>query len=92
MNIFIGSLAFSVKDDRLKEVFEQFGEVTEARVITDKFSGRSKGYGFVDMPDAEAAKKAIETLNGNEIDGRPVVVNEARPREERERPARNYRG
>ena len=83
MNIFIGSLSFGVKDDKLKEVFEKYGEVSSARVLTDKFTGRSKGFGFVEMDDDAAAKKAIEELNGTEIDGRPVVVNEARERTER---------
>ena len=80
MNIFIGSLSFGVKDDKLKEIFEKYGEVSSARVLTDKFTGRSKGFGFVEMDDDAAAKKAIEELNGTEIDGRPVVVNEARER------------
>ena len=82
MNIFIGSLSFGVKDDKLKEIFEKYGEVSSARVLTDKVTGRSKGFGFVEMDDDAAAKKAIEELNGTEIDGRPVVVNEARERTE----------
>ncbi len=79
MNIFIGSLPFSVKDEGLREIFEGYGEVASARVISDKFTGRSKGFGFVEM----AEQKAIEELNGAEISGRPIVVNEAKPREER---------
>ncbi|HOH71259.1 MAG TPA: RNA-binding protein [Paludibacteraceae bacterium] len=83
MNIFIGSLPFAVKDEALKELFATYGEVSSARVVTDKFTGRSKGFGFVEMEDEVAAKKAIAELNGSEIQGRTIVVNEARPREER---------
>ena len=72
MNIFIGSLSFNVKDDELKAAFEKYGEVSSARVLTDKFTGRSKGFGFVDMPDNVAAQKAIDELNGTELDGRVV--------------------
>lgn len=83
MNIFIGSLPFAVKDEALKELFATYGEVSSARVVTDKFTGRSKGFGFVGMEDEVAAKKAIAELNGSEIQGRTIVVNEAKPREER---------
>lgn len=83
MNIFIGSLPFAVKDEALKELFAAYGEVSSARVVTDKFTGRSKGFGFVEMEDEAAAKKAIAELNGSEMQGRTIVVNEARPREER---------
>lgn len=83
MNIFIGSLPFSLHEDELKEFFEEFGEVTSAKIITDKFTGRSKGFGFVEMPDEEAAKKAIEELNGAEVGGRTIVVNKAEERKER---------
>lgn len=89
MNIYIGNLSYGVSDDNLREVFEAFGEVSSAKVITDKFSGRSKGFGFVEMPNASEANSAIEQLDGAEIDGRDVRVNEARPREER--PRRNFR-
>ncbi|MBP8781467.1 MAG: RNA-binding protein [Bacteroidales bacterium] len=82
MNIFVGSLSFNVKDDQLKAAFENFGEVSSARVLTDKFTGRSKGFGFVDMPDNAAAQKAIDALNGTELEGRAMVVNEARERTE----------
>ena len=70
MNIFIGSLPFAVRSEGLKELFEAYGEVTSARVITDKMSGRSKGYGFVEMADDAAANKAIEELNGSDLQGR----------------------
>ncbi len=88
MNIFIGSLSFSVNDEGLAELFQEYGEVSSARVITDRFTGRSRGFGFVEMDDESAATKAIEELNGVEVDGRPIAVSEARPREER--PARSF--
>ncbi len=77
MNIFVGSLPFSLEEAELKGFFEEYGEVASARIITDKFSGRSKGFGFIEMPNAEEAKKAIEELNGAEVDGRTIVVNES---------------
>lgn len=83
MNIFIGSLPYSVKDGDLQGFFEEYGEVSSARIITDKMTGRSKGFGFVEMSDEEAAKKAIEELNGAELEGRTIVVNEAQERTER---------
>ena len=81
--LFIGSLSWNVKDDELKEFFSQIGEVTSASVIIDRDSGRSKGFGFVEMANDEDAKKAMDELNGKELDGRPIVVNEARQREDR---------
>lgn len=83
MNIFVGSLPFRLSEPELREIFEEFGEVSSAKIITDKFSGRSKGFGFVEMPSDEDAKKAIEALNGAEIDGRAIVVNQAEERTER---------
>lgn len=85
MNIFCGSLPFSLEESELRELFEEYGEVTSARIITDRFSGRSKGFGFVEMPDDEAAQKAIEELNEAEINGRSIVVNKAEERKERPR-------
>jgi RNA recognition motif-containing protein len=82
MNIFVGSLPFSLKETELKEFFEEYGEVASVKIITDKFSGRSKGFGFIEMPDEEQAKKAIEELNGAEIDGRAIVVNKAEEKKE----------
>lgn len=90
MNIFVGSLPFSLKEADLKEYFEEYGEVTSVKIIIDKFSGRSKGFGFIEMPDDEKAKKAIEELNGAEIEGRNIVVNKAEERKEGER--RNFGG
>jgi len=85
MNIFIGSLPFSLEETELREYFEEYGEVTSAKIITDKFTGRSKGFGFVEMPDDEAAKKAIDELNGIEVGGRTIVVNKAQERKENRR-------
>ncbi len=91
MNIYVGNLSYGVNDDNLREVFEAYGEVSSAKVITDKYSGRSKGFGFVEMDNDAEANAAIEQLDGAEIDGRAVKVNEARPREERPR-RNNFRG
>ncbi|MDD2796971.1 MAG: RNA-binding protein [Bacteroidales bacterium] len=86
MNIFVANLSFDVNDADLKELFVEYGEITSARVISDKFTGKSKGYGFVEMSDDAAAQKAIDELNQCEFDGKEIAVTEARPREER--PAR----
>ena len=80
MNIFIGSLPFSLEEAELRSIFEEYGEVSSAKIITDKFTGRSKGFGFVEMPDDEVAQKAIEELNGAEVDGRTIVVNKSEER------------
>ena len=85
MNIFVGSLPFSLKESDLKEYFEEDGEVASVKIISDKFSGRSKGFGFIEMPNDDQAKKAIEELNGAEIEGRAIVVNKAEERKEGER-------
>ena len=83
MNIYIGNLAYTVTEDDLRDAFSEFGEVANASIINDKFSGRSKGFGFVEMPKDAEAREAIESLNGKELNGRTVTVNEAKPREER---------
>ncbi len=83
MNIFVAKLNFDTQEDYLREVFEEYGEVTTASVITDKFTGKSKGYAFVEMPNDEEAEKAIAELNDSEIDGRTIVVKKAEPRESR---------
>ena len=80
MNIYVGNLSFDVDDRKLQELFEAHGSVTSARVITDRDSGQSKGFGFVDMPDDAAAQTAIDSLNDQEVGGRALKVNEARPR------------
>ena len=82
MNIFIASLPFKLEESEIKEIFEDYGEVTSARLITDKESGRSKGFGFVEMPNEEEALKAIEDLNGTEIYGRNIAVSKAQEKKE----------
>jgi len=77
MNIFVGSLPFALEESRLKEVFEAYGEVSSVKIIIDKFSGRSKGFGFVEMPDDSLAQKAIDELNGSSVEGRSIVVNKS---------------
>lgn len=81
--LFVGSLPWSVDDNKLKELFSQYGEVLKAEVVKDRETGRSRGFGFVEMADDTAAEEAIKALNGSDLDGRQVVVNVARPREER---------
>ena len=81
MNIYVGNLAYSVTEDDLRESFGSFGELTSVNVITDKFSGQSKGFGFVEMVETEGANAAIEKLNGTDLKGRNLRVNEAKPRE-----------
>ncbi len=82
MRIYVGNLSYQVTDDELRQSFEAFGEVTSATVIMDKFSGQSKGFGFVEMPSKAEAEAAISSLNGKDVKGRPLNVNEARPRPE----------
>ncbi len=81
--LFVGSLAWATTNDSLKDFFSGVGEVVSANVIVDRETNRSKGFGFVEMASDEDAKKAVDELNGKELDGRPIVVNEARPREDR---------
>jgi RNA recognition motif-containing protein len=90
MNIYVGNISYQTDDSRLIELFSEFGEVASARVINDRETGRSKGFGFVEMSDDNAANSAIEALNEKEIDGRTLRVNEARPREERPRRESRY--
>jgi len=83
MNIYVGNLDFKVNEDDLQKVFEEYGTVSSAKIIVDKFSGRSKGYGFVEMENYKEANKAIKDLNGSELENREIVVNEAKPRKTR---------
>ncbi len=83
MNIYVGNLSYQATDDDLRAAFEAFGQVSSAQVIKDKFTGRSRGFGFVEMPSSEEGQKAIDGVNNQEVAGRPVRVNEARPREDR---------
>jgi RNA recognition motif-containing protein len=80
MNIYVGNLDYKVSESDLEEVFGEFGTVSSSKIITDKMSGRSKGFGFVTMEDQDEANKAIEDLNGTELKSREIVVNEARPK------------
>ena len=83
MNIYVGNLPYSTDRDALRDIFAAYGEVSAARIVNDRETGRSKGFGFVEMPDDAQARQAIEALNGSDIGGRKAVVNEARPREAR---------
>lgn len=89
MNIYVGNLAYSVTDNELREAFAAFGEVSRANVIMDRDTGRSKGFGFVEMPDNGQAEAAINGLNEKPLSGRAIRVNEARPREDRPRRPRH---
>src|SRR5215218_6374849 len=90
MNIYVSNLGFNVQDEDLKEFFTPFGEVTSAKIINDRETGRSRGFGFVEMPDDAASKKAIAELNDATVEGRTIKVVEAKPKEDR--PARNNSG
>ena len=85
MNIFVGSLPFSIEEADLRESFEAYGTVDSVKIITDKFTGRSKGFGFVEMSNDEEAQKAIDELNGATVEGRTIVVNKSEPKPEGER-------
>ena len=89
MNIFVGNLSFTATDHDLRQLFDPYGVVDEIRVIMDRDTGRSKGFGFVEMPESAAAAAAIQGLNGKELDGRALTVNEAKPREPRREPSRS---
>src|SRR5687768_13188271 len=86
MNIYVSNLSFKVKDEDLKAFFTPYGEVTSAKVVSDKVTGRSKGFGFVEMPDEAAGKTAIAELDNGAVDGRNIKVIEARPRDDRSKP------
>jgi RNA recognition motif-containing protein len=85
MNIYCGNLPYSIRDAELEEMFSPYGEVTSSRVIIERDTGRSKGFGFVEMAETEDGTNAINELNGKEFEGRQIKVNEAKPREERPR-------
>ncbi|MBK5100448.1 MAG: RNA-binding protein [Desulfobacteraceae bacterium] len=82
MNIYVGNLSYDVTEEELKQAFDAFGQVESAKIIKDNYSGRSKGFGFVEMPDNTEAQSAINDLNGKELKGRTLNINEARPRTE----------
>ena len=83
MNMYVGNLPYSVSEEDLRTVFAEFGEIASVNIITDKISGQSKGFGFVDMPNNSEADKAIKALNGSDLQGRSIKVNQAKPRGER---------
>ena len=85
MDIYVGNLAYKSTDEDLRTLFAQYGEVTSARVVVDRASGRSKGFGFVEMPNEEQAAAAIAALNGHDLDGRPIRVNESQPKPREDR-------
>ena len=88
MNIYVSNLAYSVTDDDLRQLFESYGAVDKVSIITDRDTGQSRGFGFVEMPDSAAAKNAIQGLQGQALGGRTLNVNEAKPREPRREPSR----
>ena len=92
MDIYVGNLAYSTTDEGLRAAFAAYGEVTSARVVTDRINGRSKGFGFVEMPDRAQAQAAIDALNGQPLDGRPVRVNESQPKPRTERRGGGFGG
>ncbi len=83
MNIFVSNLSFDTTDEDLKDFFEEFGKVDSSKIVFDRETRRSRGFGFVEMPDEDEARKAIKSLDGGSVDGRPLKVSEAKPREER---------
>ena len=90
MNIYVGNVSYDLTEKELEELFAEFGSVSAARIITDRQSGRSKGFGFVEMDNKAEGEEAIKQLDGKEMNGRPLKVNEARPREERPRRRQQY--
>ena len=88
MNIFVGNLAFTTTEEELRALFEAYGSVETVRIMTDRDTGRSRGFGFVEMPDDPAGERAIEALNGTSLGGRALTVHEARPRQDRGAPRR----
>jgi cold-inducible RNA-binding protein len=91
MNIFVGNLNWATTEDELEELFAPYGRVDRAEIIRERDTGRSRGFGFVEMPDSTEAQAAIDGLNGASVGGRPLTVNEARPRDERGGPGRESR-
>lgn len=81
MNIFVAQLDYAIQESKLQSLFEEYGEVSSVKIIMDKFTGRSKGFGFIEMPEDGAAQNAIDALNGKEIEGRAIVVKQANPRD-----------
>jgi RNA recognition motif-containing protein len=84
MNIYVGNLSYGMSEDELRDAFGAFGDVSSVKILMDRETGRSRGFGFVEMPNPSEAEKAIAQLNGKDVAGRPLRINEARPREQRE--------
>ena len=89
MNIYVSNIAFSATDEDLRQLFTSYGAVDKVSIITDRYTGQSRGFGFVEMPDSAAAKTAIQGLQGQALGGRTLNVNEAKPREPRREPSRS---
>lgn len=89
MNIFVGNLAYTASEDDVRQLFEQYGVVDKVQIITDRDTGRAKGFGFVEMVDSRAAQSAIQGLQGKDLNGRALTVNEARPRAPRRESSRD---
>ena len=92
MNLYIGNLSYEVTEEDLKEAFGAFGEISSVKVIKDNFSGASRGFGFVEMPNNSEADSAMKALNGEELKGKPIKISEARPKSDRRRGRDNRRG
>ena len=92
MDIYVGNLSYDTHDEDLKGLFEQYGQVSSVRVVTDRETGRSKGFGFVEMPDRAEAQKAIDGINGNDFQGRPLRVNESQPKPRSDGPRGGFGG
>jgi cold-inducible RNA-binding protein len=92
MNLYIGNLSWSISEEELQQLFEAYGEVSSCKIVKDKMTNRSKGFGFVEMPNSDEANAAISQLNGKDVGGRSISVNEARPREERPAGGGGFRG
>jgi len=82
MNIYVGNLDYGIQESELEQLFQEYGEVASVKIIKDKYTGKAKGFGFIEMPDDSEATTAIEELNGREVNGRQMKVNQARPRKE----------
>ena len=92
MNIYVGNLSYQSTEDELRDLFAEFGDVVSAKLIVDKFTGQAKGFGFVEMSNNSEAQKAMDELNGRDVNGRSITVNQARPRQERSRGGGGGRG
>lgn len=92
MKIYVGNLSYETTEEELKQAFEQFGRVESAEIVKDRYNGQSKGFAFVEMPESSESRVAMENLNGKDLKGKPIVVNEARPRTERPVGRRGYGG